>query len=103
MSPVPTLLSSPATGALHAAIRSGDLATVIDLLRAEAPVNGPDPEGLTPLMIASGVGQSQMVALLLTAGAEVRAVEPRMGVTALHKAAQSGNAEQTVAQAALRY
>lgn len=44
-------------------------------------------------MIASGLGQAQMVDLLLTAGADVLALEPRMGATALHKAAQSGNAD----------
>jgi len=78
---------------LEASIRAGDLAAAIDLLRSGADANRPGPEGLTPLMIASGLGQSQMVELLLTAGAEVLAVEPRMGATALHKAAQSGNAD----------
>jgi ankyrin repeat protein len=42
-------------------------------------------------MIASGLGQASMVELLLTAGAQVLAVEPRAGATALHKAALSGN------------
>lgn len=79
--------------ALEASIRTGDLAVVISLLRSGADVNRRGPEGLTPLMIASGRGQSQMVELLLTAGAEVLAVEPRMGATALHKAAQSGNTD----------
>ncbi|CAA9306286.1 MAG: Ankyrin [uncultured Cytophagales bacterium] len=78
---------------LESAIRAGDLAAAIDLLRAGADANRPGPEGLTPLMIASGLGQSQMVELLLTAGATVLAIEPRMGATALHKAAQSGNAD----------
>jgi uncharacterized protein len=44
-------------------------------------------------MIAAGLGQAQMVELLLTAGAEVLAIEPRMGATALHKGSQSGNAD----------
>ncbi|MFS0774045.1 ankyrin repeat domain-containing protein [Sphingomonas sp. 1P08PE] len=47
----------------------------------------------TPLMIVSALGRAQAVALLLTAGADVLAVEPRMGATALHKAAQSGSAD----------
>jgi ankyrin repeat protein len=42
-------------------------------------------------MIASGLGQQKMVELLLNAGADVLLVEPRMGATALHKAAQSGD------------
>lgn len=76
---------------LASSIRAGDLAAAIDLLRSGADVNRRTPEGLTPLMIASGLGQSPMVELLLTAGADVLAVEPRMGATALHKAALSGN------------
>lgn len=76
---------------LDTAIRAGDLATVTDLVRSGVDVNCPTPEGLTPLMIASGHGRQQMVDLLLTAGARVLAVEPRAGATALHKAALSGN------------
>ena len=78
---------------LEAAVRHGDLAAAIELLRSRADVNRRGPEGLTPLMIASSLGQSQMVELLLTAGADTLAIEPRMGATALHKAAQSGNAD----------
>ena len=56
-------------------------------------MNRPGPERLTPLMIASGLGQPQMVDLLLTAGAAVLTAEPRMGATALHKGAQSGHTD----------
>lgn len=78
---------------LHAAIRAGDLPTAGELLRSGADPDRRDPEGLTPLMIAAGRGQSYMVSLLLAAGADVLALDPRMGATALHKAAQSGNAD----------
>jgi ankyrin repeat protein len=78
---------------LQYAIRAGDLAAVSDLLRSGIEVNHPGPDGLTPLMVAAGLGQSQTVELLLTAGAQPLAIEPRMGATALHKAAQSGNAD----------
>ncbi|KQY15646.1 hypothetical protein ASE23_25215 [Rhizobium sp. Root73] len=78
---------------LEASIRSGDLATVTHLLRSGEDPNHSGPDGMTPLMIASGLGQSQMVDILLTAGADVLAIEPRMGATALHKAAQSGNTD----------
>ena len=78
---------------LETAIRSGDLAATTDLLCDGADPNQPGPEGLTPLMVASGHGQPQMVDVLLAAGANVLMVEPRMGATALHKAAQSGNAD----------
>ncbi len=80
---------------LESAIRANDLAAAIALLRAGADANRAGPEGLTPLMMAAGLGQPQLVDLLLTAGAQVLAVEPRMGATALHKAAQSGNADVT--------
>ncbi|MBG0794233.1 ankyrin repeat domain-containing protein [Methylocystis sp. H62] len=78
---------------LEASVRAGDLAGVIDSLRSGAEVNRRGPEGFTPLMVASGLGQSQLVELLLTAGAEVHVIEPRMGATAFHKAAQSGNTD----------
>ncbi|MER8073717.1 ankyrin repeat domain-containing protein [Streptomyces sp. NPDC094034] len=81
--------------ALEASIRAGDLAAATDLLRSGTDVNGRGPEGLTPLMIASGLGQPQMVDILLTSGADVLAVEPRMGAMAIHKAAQSGNTDVT--------
>lgn len=81
--------------ALEASIRAGDLAAVIDLLRSGTDANGRGPEGLTPLMIASSLGQPQMVDILLTSGADVLAVEPRMGAMAIHKAAQSGDTDVT--------
>ncbi|CAA9588258.1 MAG: hypothetical protein AVDCRST_MAG88-4357, partial [uncultured Thermomicrobiales bacterium] len=76
---------------LEAAVRAGSLAAAAGLVRSGVDVNRSTPEGLTPLMVASGLGQPRMVDLLLTAGARVLAVEPRAGATALHKAALSGN------------
>ncbi len=76
---------------LVASIRTGDLAAAAELIRADVDVNRAASDGLTPLMIAAGLGQPQMVDLLLTAGAQVLAVEARAGATALHKAALSGN------------
>ena len=78
---------------LESGIRAGDLAAARTLLRAGTNVNRRGPEGFPPLLIAAGLGQAQMVELLLTAGADVLMAEPRMGTTALHKAAQSGNAD----------
>lgn len=78
---------------LYAAIRTADLASTTDLTRSREGINQRGPDGLTPLMIASGLGQSQVVRLLLDAGADVHAIEPRMGATALHKAAQSGSVD----------
>ena len=76
---------------LESAIRAGALSTASELIRAGRDVNRPGAEGLTLLMIASGLGQSRMVDLLLTAGANALAIDPRAGATALHKAALSGN------------
>lgn len=76
---------------LISAIRAGDLARVGSLVQSGVDVNARDAERFTPLMIAAGLGQPQMVELLLNAGADVLVLEPRMGATALHKAAQSGN------------
>jgi len=52
-----------------------------------------DPDGLTPLMHAAGLGDAHAVRQLLAAGADVHALEPRMGATALHKAAQAGSSD----------
>ncbi len=76
---------------LHSTTLAGDLAGARDLILSGADVNARETDGFTPLMIASGLGQPQMVELLLNAGADVFVLEPRMGATALHKAAQSGN------------
>lgn len=76
---------------LEDVIRAGDLARIGDLVRGGVAVDARGPEGFTPLMIAAGLGQVQTMQLLLTAGADVHAIDPRMGASALHKAAQSGN------------
>ena len=46
-------------------------------------------------MIAAGLGQPQMVEILLTAGAQVLILDPRAGTSALHKAALSGSPDVT--------
>jgi len=76
---------------LISAIRAGDLARARDLVLSGVNVNARDADGFTSLMIAAGLGQPQMVELLLNSGADVLVLEPLMGATALHKAAQSGN------------
>lgn len=76
---------------LFTAIRSGNSNLVRVLVDRGADVCLRGPDGFSPLMIAAGLGQSQIVELLLTAGADVHTLDPRMGATALHKAAQSGN------------
>ncbi len=78
------------TTTLESAIRAGDVTAVGDLLSSGADPHGRGSDGRTPLIIASGLGRPRIVELLLRAGADVHTAEPRMGATALHKAAQSG-------------
>lgn len=47
---------------LSHALRTGDLASVKEANDAGADVNARGPDGLTPLMIASALGQAQAVA-----------------------------------------
>ena len=75
------------------AVRAGDLATANHWLDAGAPIDGKDAGGYSPLTIAAGLGQVQMVELLLVAGADPNLLDSRMGASALHKAAQGGNPE----------
>ncbi|MEY9944509.1 ankyrin repeat domain-containing protein [Kitasatospora sp. GAS1066B] len=72
---------------------AGAVATVRDLIEVEsADVNRVDSaSGLTPLLIAAGRGDEQLVRLLLEAGADPRTADARAGATALHKACQSGS------------
>lgn len=53
------------------AARQCDLTAATELLRSGADPNGKDPLGYTPLMPAAGLGNIQMVELLLTAGGNV--------------------------------
>ncbi|RYF88944.1 MAG: ankyrin repeat domain-containing protein [Chitinophagaceae bacterium] len=78
---------------LFAAVREGNAQNVKRSLQGGVQINNYDPDGLTPLMIASGYGHSSIVKILLEEGANVHIVDFVMGATALHKAAQSGNAE----------
>jgi ankyrin repeat protein len=72
-------------------VRAGDADAVLSRLRDGADVNRRGADGLTPLMVASGLRLFHLSEILLTAGADVHAIDPRMGATALHKAAQAGD------------
>lgn len=73
------------------AICQGNLAQIAQYLGNNKDVNVRDANGFTPLVLASALGKTEIVHSLLDAGADVHAIEPRMGATALHKAAQAGS------------
>ncbi|MCY4022483.1 MAG: ankyrin repeat domain-containing protein [Anaerolineaceae bacterium] len=55
---------------IHAAVRSGDLAEIESLIRADAWISATDREGYTPLMRAAQAGNRDVVLRLLLAGAD---------------------------------
>jgi len=75
---------------LQAAVEANDLPTAIALIKQGADVNRRGPTPYTPLMVAAGLGYVQMTDLLLSAGADVNALDNSLGASPLHKAAQSG-------------
>lgn len=79
--------------ALMNAILKHDAAAVRQLIAGGADVNQPDAGGDVPLIMAAYQGYSDIVALLLEAGADVTAVDPGMKATALHAASYAGHAE----------
>lgn len=97
------VLSTGATALLRAA-KGGDEAAVALLLRYKAKVELPNEDGMTPLMVAAGMGHganptrgryktdaeaAACVRLLVEAGAAVK-LRNRTKLSALHSAAQHG-------------
>ena len=56
-------------------------------------MNGADPAGDVPLIMAAYLGHTEITRLLLEADADVTAIDPGMKATALHAAAYAGRAE----------
>lgn len=78
---------------LEKAVCDGDFTAAKQLILEGIDVNRRGTRGFTPLMIAAGLGQPDMLELLLKADADPHMIDPFMGATALHKAAQSGNTD----------
>ena len=81
--------ASPST--LLDAARTGDAQSVRSLLRQKADVNGPSPDGTTPLHYAVQRDDQAMVDLLIKSGANVKAIN-RYGVSPIAVAAVNGHA-----------
>jgi ankyrin repeat protein len=79
--------------ALMKAVRHNDAAAVKTLIARGVDVSEVDANGDAPLVIAAYEGHTEIVRLLLEAGADVTAVDPDMKATALHAAAYAGRTE----------
>jgi ankyrin repeat protein len=78
---------------LMKAVKRNDVRGVQQLIAGGANVDELDPNGDAPLVMAAYLGHTDIVRLLLEAGADVRAVDPGMKATALHAAAYAGRTE----------
>ena len=79
--------------ALMRAVQNNDVAEVKRLIAQGANVNELDANQDAPLVMAAYEGHTEIVRLLLEAGADVTAVDPSMKATALHAAAYAGRTE----------
>lgn len=78
---------------LMKAVEKNDVATVKKLIAQGVNVSELDTNQDAPLVMAAYLGHSEIVRLLLEAGADVTAVDPGMKATALHAAAYAGRTE----------
>jgi len=78
----------------YRAVKNGDLATVIELLKSDPSlVSIRDAEASTPLHYAAWKGHAEIVTTLLDAGADIHAhnQNDHWGTTPLHAAAHGNN------------
>ena len=84
---------------LMAAVVAGDVAGVQAAIAGGADVDEPFPrmnvfnDAHTPLIVAARDGHTEIVKILIEAGANVNAVEPTFGAVPLHKAAYNGHVD----------
>ncbi|MFI0779293.1 ankyrin repeat domain-containing protein [Streptomyces sp. NPDC021212] len=87
--------------ALLAAVNASDIHTVRGLLREGTDVDRRFPvvngfnDAHTALLVAARDGHTEMVRVLIAAGADVNATEPTFGAVPLHKAVYNGHADIT--------
>ena len=89
---VPLLLDAAPASPIAAAAERGDKDAVRALLKQAADVNGSQGDGMTALHWAATHGDAELAAMLVYAGANVRATTRLGGYTALHLASQAGSA-----------
>jgi len=78
------------TTALHEAVRSGNAAKVLALIKAGANVKAATKYGVTPIALAAQGGDAKITDALLAAGADANTVSGE-GETVLMTASRSGN------------
>ena len=76
---------------LHHAVHKNQVAGVRALLAAGAEIDGTNPAGLTPLMLAAAQGEGEIVETLLAGGADPRVEQPS-GENVLGYALMGGDA-----------
>jgi ankyrin repeat protein len=86
---------------LMQAVNHNDITRVKTLIQQGTDVNELDANQDAPLVMAAYKGHTEIVQLLLEAGADVTARDPGMKATALHAAAYAGRTE--AAQLLLQY
>jgi ankyrin repeat protein len=79
------------------AARMGDTTAVRKLLKGGADVNAAQGDGMTALHWAAQKGDPELVGMLLSAGANVRATTRLGGYTPIHLASQAGHAQVVAA------
>ncbi|MEO8680360.1 MAG: ankyrin repeat domain-containing protein, partial [Vicinamibacterales bacterium] len=90
-------MSASSADSIVDATRAHDLAAVKALLKTGADVNAAQGDGMTALHWAAMQGDQDLVQMLLSAGANVRATTRLGGYTALHLATQGGHAQVAAA------
>ena len=78
---------------LMQAVKTNNVALVKKMIEQGAEVNELDANDDAPLVMAAYEGYTDIVQLLLAAGADVAAVDPGMKATALHAAAYAGRTD----------
>jgi ankyrin repeat protein len=78
---------------LMKAVKNNEVASVRKLVERGIDVDELDANQDAPLIVAAYKGYTEIVKLLLEAGADVSVVDPGMKATALHAAAYAGRTE----------